>query len=78
MGPDVAVIKKLSHIPRSDVRDSNEDKKRGGEKLSVSTHCMRRGNVTREGKEVMHGIADPLTKLFLTIAAGGINTEASV
>lgn len=29
-------------------------------------------------KKLMHGIADPLTKLFLTITAGGINTEASV
>lgn len=26
----------------------------------------------------MHGIVDPLTKLSLTITAGGINTEASV
>lgn len=26
----------------------------------------------------MHGIADPLTKLSLTITAGGVNTEASV
>ncbi len=41
---------------------------------------MRRENVTREREreKLMHGIADPLTKLSLTITAGGINTEASV
>lgn len=42
---------------------------------------MRRENVTRERereKKWIHGIADPLTKLSLTITAGGINTGASV
>lgn len=41
---------------------------------------MRRENVTREREreKLMHGIADPLTKLSLTITAGGINTGASV
>lgn len=48
---------------------------------------MRRENVTRERergreserkKKLMHGIADPLTRLSLTSTAGGINREASV
>lgn len=44
---------------------------------------MRRVNVTRGGgKKLMHGIADPLTKLslslFLSITAGSIDTAASV
>lgn len=39
---------------------------------------MRRGNVTGEKEKLMHGIADPLTKLSPSITAGSISTEASV
>ncbi len=44
---------------------------------------MRRENVTRERererereRKLMHGIADPLTKLSLTTTAGGINNRS--
>lgn len=39
---------------------------------------MRRGNVTGEKEKLMHGIADPLTRLSPSITAGGISTQASV
>lgn len=38
----------------------------------------KRDEREREREKLMHGIGDPLTKLSLAIAAGGINTEASV
>lgn len=57
--------------------DSVERKK---DAFGANKRRMRRGNVTREREreKLMHGIGDPLTKLSLAIAAGGINTAASV
>lgn len=63
---------RVSPLPNTDCESNERERERRGNASQCEQEAHEARKRDRRKKKLIHGIADPLTKLSLTITAGGI------